>query len=76
MAKLNDNRRNFLVLVIASILNFSFALEKFFLSIGFPLPDPVWMIAYGGFGIILSVIAFYDYYHDVKEDKNTMPNII
>ncbi len=76
MAKLNDYKRNFFVLVIACILNFTFALEKFFIVINCPLPDLTWMVVYGGFSIILAVIAFYDYYHDVKEDHISTPNII
>ncbi len=76
MSILNDTKRNFLVLIIACVLNFCFALEKFLIIISFPLSDVFWFLIYGGFSLILAIFAFYDYYHDVKESKMTTPNII
>lgn len=65
-----DHKRNLRVLVVASLLNFSFAIEKFFLSICCPLPDWVWMVTYGGLGIFLTLIAFHDYVYDLFEDND------
>lgn len=76
MAKLSDYKRNFIVLVIASLLNFSFAMEKLFIINGFPLSGSVWFFVYFMFSFVLAIIAFYDYYHDIKENKITTPNII
>ena len=44
--RLHDFKRNFLVLVIACLLNFAFAFEKLFLVLGCPLSDLVWLIVY------------------------------
>lgn len=74
--RLHDFKRNFLVLVIACLLNFAFAFEKLFLVLGCPLSDLVWLIVYGGTALVLTFIAFYDYKCDVHESISTMPNII
>ena len=58
--RLHDFKRNFLVLVIACLLNFAFAFEKLFLVLGCPLSDLVWLIVYGGTALVLTFIAFYD----------------
>lgn len=76
MSKIHDYKRNFIILVIASLLNLSFALEKLLIILKFPLPDISWFFIYFLFSLILAIVAFYDYYHDIKEDKITTPNII
>lgn len=65
-----DHKRNFVVLMVACILNFSFAAEKFFLAIGNPISDLTWMIVYGGLGSYLAFLAFSDYVQDLREDKD------
>lgn len=48
MSKLTqDQKRNLHVLIIACILNFSFAAEKLFIIIGHQLPDLIWFFIYG-----------------------------
>lgn len=73
---LHDYHRNLAVLVIACLLNFAFAFEKFLIVIEHPWSDKTWMFIYGGISIILSAVAYYDYKWDVKEDKHTTTNII
>jgi|JI10StandDraft_1071094.scaffolds.fasta_scaffold01351_4 hypothetical protein len=73
---MHDNQRNFIVLLIACLLNFAFAMEKFLSYIGNPLSDFVLFMIYGGISIVLAIAAFCDYYHDIKEGNKNEPNII
>ncbi len=66
-----DDKRNFLVLIVACILNFSFAFEKLFIVIGHQQPDWLWLIVYGWLGLILAWVAVHDYCHDIIEEKQT-----
>jgi hypothetical protein len=65
-----DTRRNFRILIAASSLNLSFALEKFTLVLGWALPDLFWMIAYGGLALTLAWIAFRDLAKDTEVIDN------
>ena len=58
MAKLSDYKRNFIVLIIASLLNFSFAMEKLFIINGFPLSDSVWFLFILCFLLFLQLLLF------------------
>ena len=69
--KLHDFKRNFIVLTIACVLNFAFALEKLFIVIGSPLSDVIWLFVYGGISVILTVVAYYDYFCDTEENHGT-----
>ena len=71
IVKLHDIKRNLIVLIIACLLNFAFAMEKFFIVIESPLSDFTWMVIYFGVSLILTFVAFYDYVYDVKEDHGT-----
>lgn len=73
---MHDHKRNFVVLLIACLLNFAFAVEKFLNYIGHPLSDFYWFIIYGTTSVILAIAAFYDYCHDVREGVKNEPNII
>lgn len=76
--KLNsDAKRNFKVLLVACILNISFAIEKLLNCIGMPLSDLTWFFIYGTMGIYLAYIAFHDYFHDVRDDHlDSTQNIV
>lgn len=63
-----DHQRDFRVLIIATILNFSFALEKFFIVIKHPISDTTWMFVYGILGLIVGYLAIHDYIYDLHED--------
>lgn len=63
-----DHRRDFRVLVIACILNFSFAFEKLFIVIGHPMSDKIWLAVYGLFGVFLAYVAAVDFLFDLHED--------
>ena len=70
-------RRNFQILLTASFLNLSFALEKLMIVIGYPLPDFVWMILYATLALYLSLIAFSDLAKDMESnEENSRQNII
>ena len=71
-----DQKRNLHVLIVACILNFSFALEKLFIVIGHQLPDAVWLVVYGGFWVYLAWIAIHDYIHDIKEGSGENNNVL
>jgi len=72
----NDHKRNLHVLLVACVLNFSFAFEKLFIIMKNPLSDTVWFCIYGWIGLYLAIIAIYDYIQDIREDNNSNSNII
>lgn len=61
--------RDFRIVMIASILNISFAIEKLFIVIWNPLKDIVWLFIYGALGLYLMYIAIVDYIHDEIEEE-------
>lgn len=61
----SDHKRNLRVLVVASILNLSFAVEKFLLIFGIDLGNIVWFLVYGLLAMYTTILAVHDYYHDV-----------
>lgn len=66
-----DNVRNFRVLIIASILNLSFAVEKLLLIFGIDLGNAAWFIIYGGLATYTTILAVHDYIHDVLEENES-----
>ena len=70
-ALLPDDARNFLVLLIGSVLNFSFAGEKLCNVLGYQQTDLFWFFVYGGLGLVLTLVAVYDWRHDMREGKKT-----
>lgn len=73
----HEAKRDFKVLTVACILNFSFAVEKLLNYLGMPLNDLFWFLVYGFIGLYLAFIAFHDYFHDVRDDHlDDTPTII
>lgn len=71
-AKLSkDNVRNFRVLIIASILNLSFAVEKLLLIFGIDLGNLAWFLIYGGLATYTTILAVHDYVQDVLEENES-----
>ena len=67
----SDHQRNFQVLLLASILNISFALEKVLLGFGIDLGNWAWAGIYGGLAVLTTWMAFHDYLYDVIEGRST-----
>jgi hypothetical protein len=65
----SDHRRNLKVLIIASLLNISFAIEKILLSNDINLGDPFWAFVYGSLAVYTTYVATIDYIFDVVEDS-------
>lgn len=66
-----DAQRNFQVLMLASILNLSFAAEKVLLGFGIDLGNWAWAAIYGGLALVTTWLATHDYVHDVVEGRST-----
>ena len=66
-----DHLRNFQVLLLASILNISFAAEKVLLGFGIDLGNWAWAGIYGGLALVTTWMAFHDYLYDVIEGHGT-----
>ena len=71
-----DQKRNLHVLIVACVLNFSFAIEKLCNITGHQQSDFVWFCVYGWFWLYLVAIAVYDYIHDVKEGSSSNKNAL
>lgn len=65
-----DHKRNLRLLVVACVLNFSFAFEKFCNITGHPQSDAVWFAVYGGLGVYLAYLCVHDYFMDLYEDQD------
>lgn len=71
------DKRDFIILLVASLLNLSFAAEKLFIICGNQQPDWVWFCVYGGIGVFLTYIAVVDFIHDeIEEEKHEGSRII
>jgi hypothetical protein len=66
-----DHARNLQVLLLASVLNLSFAAEKVLLGFGIDLGNWAWAAIYGGLALVTTVMATHDYIWDVVENRNT-----
>lgn len=66
----DDHKRNLRVLVFASILNLSFALEKLLLCFDIYWGNFAWFCIYGGLALWTSWLATKDYVFDVVEHKH------
>ena len=64
-----DHQRNLKVLIVASLLNFSFAVEKILLSFNINMGDPFWACIYGLLALYTTYVAAVDYVFDVIEDS-------
>lgn len=69
-----DHKRNMKVLVIASILNISFAVEKVLLTFDIDLGNAVWAMIYGSLALATTYVALHDYVLDVIEDNDSTPS--
>ena len=66
-----DHARNLQVLLLASVLNLSFAAEKVLLGFGIDLGNWAWAAIYGGLALVTTIMATHDYIWDVVENRNT-----
>lgn len=71
-----DQKRNLHVLIVACVLNFSFAAEKLFIITGHQQSDFTWFCVYGWLGLYLAYVAVHDYIHDVREGSATNNNVL
>lgn len=71
-----DHKRNMKVLVIASILNISFAVEKVLLTFDIDLGNAAWAMIYGSLALCTTYIAFHDYVFDIIEDTDSTKSTV
>lgn len=72
-----SDRRDFFILIVASLLNFSFAAEKAFIVLWHQQPDTVWLAMYWGMWILLTYLAVADFIHDeIEEEEHSNTNIL
>jgi hypothetical protein len=66
-----DDARNLRLGAIVSMYGISFAVEKFLLMIGSPLPDSWWFLIYGFFAVLATYWWFEDAVFDLWEKYTT-----
>lgn len=69
--------RDFRIMLVAIILNISFAAEKLFIVIWHQLPDVVWLFVYWWLWLFLAYLAIVDFVHDeIEEEKHETNNLL
>jgi len=68
--------RDLRIMIVAIVLNLSFAAEKLFIVIWHQQSDLVWLIVYGWLWLALSIMACIDFVHDELEEEKHETNIM
>jgi hypothetical protein len=66
-----DDKRNLRLGGVVSAYGISFAMEKLFLAMAYPLPDLVWFIVYGLFALLATFWWLEDILLDFWEENTT-----